>query len=260
MSYAETIARRFALAVREFERSAAIRLLERGEFTRAHYASLLRQIFHHARENPQLQALVTVAFRGAQREMVRPFLKHATSEIDHDKLALGDLVALGEDVSTLATERPLPATTALVSYSFHQVRELDPIGYLGYLYFLEHLPTKRGEAYAARLAAAGIPPAAMSFLQEHAAVDVGHNRLMDLYVEKLVRTPEDLSAVLYALDVTAHLYAAMFDAAVACADVRPVERFGTSPREARGPGAEAPVADAGAPAVTVQAGCSHADL
>ncbi len=236
MNIPARIARHFESSMAVFEASNTVGLLRSGTFDRTHYAAILRQIFHHARENPQIQALATVWFRGEQRELVRPFLKHAAAEVDHDKLAKDDLVALGVDVSSLAEERPLPATTALLSYAFFQIRDLNPLGYLGYLYFLEHLPTHRGGAYAKMLREAGIPAEAMSFLQEHATVDVGHNKLMQHYIEKLIQTDADLSAVQYALDVTSYLYAAMYDQAVATAMQSPADRFGVSPREQRGAG------------------------
>lgn len=94
-----------------------VSLLER-RFTVDHYKSILRQIFHHTRENPQLQALATVYFRGHQRAVIQRFYRHATSEIGHDQLALNDYKTLGGDASSLPYENPLPATLALLGYGF----------------------------------------------------------------------------------------------------------------------------------------------
>lgn len=226
MDFEAVIQSHFARSVERFEQSSGIHLLLSGGFTRRHYASLLRQIFHQARENPQIQALATVEFRGVRRESVRGFLRHAASEVDHDKLARSDLEVLGEDVSELAYERPLPATSALTAFAFFQIRNLEPVGYLGYLYFLEHLPTLRGAAYGKLLAGAGIPQEAMTFLAEHATVDVAHNKLMQRYIAELVRTDEDLASVCYAIDATAYLYGAMIDQAVAMGDWAPIELYG----------------------------------
>lgn len=231
MGFETVIHSHFQRSVERFEQSPAIRLLLRGGFTPRHYASLLRQIFHQARENPQLQALATVEFRGPRRDAVRGFLRHAASEVDHDKLARSDLEVLGEDVSELAHERPLPATTALTAYAFFQIRNLNPVGYLGYLYFLEHLPTLRGATYAASLAGTGIPQESMSFLTEHATVDVAHNKLMQRYIAELVRTENDLASTCYAIDTTAYLYGAMIDQAVSVDDWEPMEIYGAVPEE-----------------------------
>lgn len=193
------------------------KLLE-GPLSRDEYASLMRQIFHHARENPQIQALATVRFRGDQRKCVKPFFKHATSEIGHDELALNDVKALGREVSHIPTERPLPATTALLAFPYYQIEHLDPIGYLGYLFHLEFMPTHCGPRVLEFLTSVGVPREATTFIQDHATIDVGHNNLMKMYIERLVLTPADLDTVIYAAEVTADLYTNMIGSAFAHAE------------------------------------------
>ena len=209
-SFEDTIAR--------FHASPALEALTGGRVTLAHYKAILREIYHYSKEDPQIQALAAVYFRGDDRASVKMFLKHAISEIGHDRMALADLEALGEDVSLVALSNPLPATIALTAFPFYQIQYANPVGYLGYLYFLEHMPTAAGKGYAAALAAAGVPEAAMSFLHEHTTVDVAHNKLMEEYVSRLVRTEADLDAVCYAIEVTGDLYAKMLWAAICDAE------------------------------------------
>lgn len=192
-----------------FMNSRPVQRIIAGDITIEHYQSILRQIFHHTRENPQIQALATVYFRGEQRRAIRKFYQHAISEIGHDQLALNDLKALGVDVSAIPYERPLPATTAMLGYAFYQIQNLNPVGYLGYLYFLEFLPTQQGGEIMAILERLGVPRAAMSFLEDHTRIDVGHNKMMESYLEMLVRTEADFDSVVYALRTTGRLYAAM---------------------------------------------------
>ena len=201
-----------------FADSRAFALLASGEITPAQYAAVLRQIFHHARENPQIQALATVRFRGEQRELVKAFYRHASSEIGHDELALRDLETLGYDVSTIRDERPLPATFALLASAFHMIEHHDPIAYVGYLFHLEYTPIQLGAAYMDALERAGIPRAAMGFIEEHATVDVAHGKLIEQYCAALIHTDEDLESALYMLRLTAEHYAKMLDAAIASAD------------------------------------------
>jgi pyrroloquinoline quinone (PQQ) biosynthesis protein C len=198
----------------EFEASPAMARLRSGGMSVAHYRSYLRQTYHYTRDNPQIQALAAVYFRGDDRASVRAFLKHATSEIDHDAMALADLAELGEDVAEVRRENPLPETVALNAFVFYQINNRNPIGYLGYLFFLEFLPTASGAAYMAMLEQAGVPRSAMSFLLEHATVDVHHNRLMERYAATLIRSEADLDAVIYAMRATGRLYAAMMIAAI----------------------------------------------
>ncbi len=191
-----------------------MRRLVEGRLTLHHYASILRVIYHCTRENPQIQALAAVYFRGADPDLVQAFFKHASAEIGHDRMALADLVALGHDSSRVPMCMPLPNTTALVSFPFYQIVYRNPISYLGYLYFLEHMPTRGGATYAAALLACGVPRNALGFLAEHTSVDVAHNALMRRYVEALVRSPADLADMAYAIRVTSVLYGNMLAGAV----------------------------------------------
>ncbi|MEM9170672.1 MAG: iron-containing redox enzyme family protein [Pseudomonadota bacterium] len=185
-----------------------------GELTQEEYRSVLRQVYHHTRENPQLQALATVYFRGRQRDLVRAFFSHAASEIGHDQLALNDFVTLGGDPSTIPYENPLPDTSALLAYGFYQIYNLNPLGYLGYLFFLEFNGTGSGPLFRDALTKIGVPQNAMTFLQDHMEIDVGHNKLMERYVADLSLSRADIDAIKYSMAVTGRLYAHMLDAAV----------------------------------------------
>ena len=211
----------FTEAMSAFGASPAMRTLAEGRVTLAQYRSVLREIYHYAKEDPQIQALATVYFRGDDRDTVKMFLKHALSEIGHDRMALADLAVLGEDVALIPLSNPLPATMALTAFPFYQIQFANPVGYLGYLYFLEHMPTAAGSTYATALAGAGVPASAMTFLHEHMTVDVAHNRLMEEYITRLVRTEADVCAVTYGLRVTAALYAAMLSSAMEAASDLP---------------------------------------
>ncbi|MEO0575293.1 MAG: hypothetical protein AAF004_07510, partial [Pseudomonadota bacterium] len=120
----------FQTALATFQKSDTIQRLQRDDIRPEHYQAILRQIFHHARENPQIQALATVYFRGKQRDMVKRFYAHASSEIGHDQLALNDLAAMGIDTAAIPEEYPIPATTGLLAYAFYQIRNHNPVGYL----------------------------------------------------------------------------------------------------------------------------------
>ena len=214
MSPIQSVRAAFDDVMAVFNTSPAIHFLQSGNFTVAHYKSVLREIYHYTKEDPQLQALAAVYFRGSDRHMVKLFLRHAISEVGHDLAALGDLEALGESPQGVYIENPLPATTALTAFPFYWIHYQNPIGYLGYLYFLEHMPTQHGAIYANALMGAGVPDAAMGFLKEHMHADVGHNKLMDKYLEQLLHDQKDADAVIYVMQVTAELYANMLSACV----------------------------------------------
>lgn len=205
---------RFYPIANRFMDSPSIKSLLSGDATVEEYRSLVRQIFHHTRENPQLQALAAVYFRGRQRDMVRAFFAHASSEIGHDQMALNDFVTLGGDATNVPYENPLPATTALTAFGFYQVYNLNPLGYLGYLYFLEFIGTSSGGRIIDALIKIGVPENATTFLREHTEVDIAHNKLMEKYVKELVNNNENLDAIAYAMETTAHLYEGMIASAI----------------------------------------------
>jgi heme oxygenase-like protein len=229
MAHSDRLHEIFEETLARFNASPALERVRLRQIGLPHYKAYLRQVFHQTRENPQLQALATVYLRGSQRSVIRRFYGHAASEVGHDQLALNDLAALGEDVVEIPFENPLPQTSAVLAFAFYQVCNLNPVGYLGYLYFLEHTPTTQGASLLEILTSLGVPPQAMTFLDDHVKVDVGHNKLMEGYIEDLVRTEEDLAAVSYAMRTTGELYAAMIGAAFDQADAP--RSWGVSPVE-----------------------------
>lgn len=210
--------RAFQQALEQFLRSRVMRRVAEGCFETEHYAAVLREVYFYSREDPQLQAFVTAWFKGDDRALVRGFLKHAVSEVGHDQLALADLRALGIDVSTIAAEFPLPTTVALTAFPYWAAQFVNPVSYLGYLYFLEGLPTSAGASLIESLHKAGVPAGATGFLTEHATVDMAHIRLMDRYVDTLVRSERDLADTLFALRTTARLYQLMIEGAFDAVD------------------------------------------
>jgi len=201
-----------------FMSSRPIQRLAAGSVGPNHYAAYLRETYFYTREDPQIQALATAWFRGADREMVKPFLQHALAEVGHDQMALDDLATLGFDIGSIPSENPLPTTLALISFPYYAIQYRTPISYLGYLYFLEFLPTSQGAGISVALSHAGVPEAAMSFLKEHRTADVGHNRLMKRYADKMLRRREDVDEVAYAMNVTAKLFSGMLEGAFKSVD------------------------------------------
>lgn len=204
----------FEQALSAFLASPVMREIAAGKVGPDGYASILREVYFYTREDPQLQAFATAWFKGSDRTLVRLFLKHALSEVGHENLALADLQHFGVDVTQIPEEYPLPTTISLTSFPYWSVQFLNPVSYLGYLYFLEGLPTSAGADLMSALRAAGIPAEAMTFLQDHATIDQAHIKLMDKYVELLVRTEQDFADVAYAIHTTGKLYELMLNGAI----------------------------------------------
>jgi len=179
-----------------------------------HYQSILRQSYYHARERPQVQAFATAFFRGHQRKHLRTFFRDALSEIGHDELALLDLKNLGVDTSNIPCERPLPSTMALIAYGYYQVQHLNPVGYLGYLLHFDFMPAYGSRSYLDALQKSGVPKEAMAFFQDSSGLEFNHNKLLEIYVDDLVKTESDLEAVMYGMRTTSRLYELMIAEAI----------------------------------------------
>ncbi len=218
--------------VPHFNAMTGMQRLLTGDFTVAHYQSLLREIYFYARESPPFFAAIQVHLRGAQREYIKKMLQHASSETGHDQLALADLRALGVNTENIPNERPLPATSAMIGFSFYLIQYLNPISYLGFVFHLEYLPTHFGQQYAQGFVRAGVPMNAMSFLLEHNEADVGHNLLMADYVENLLLNQRDVDDTIYAMQVTAVLFANLVEAAFRRVDEGETRDYGINQAEA----------------------------
>jgi len=214
----EQLAEVFDEVITAFNNCEAMQRLSNHTLSKAHYAALMRETYFYTRENPQIQAAATAFFRGGQRNVVKDFLRHATSEIGHDQLALNDMAAVGFESSGIAETRPLPSTIALTAFAYYQIYGMNPVGYLGYLYFLEFMPVRCGAEYIAALQKMQVPLEATSFLQDHAVIDVGHTQAMTSYVDNLIHDQHDLDAVIYGLRVTGELYCHFANGAIESAE------------------------------------------
>jgi len=208
----------FDEVIGKFSNCAGMQRLRDHKLTRIHYAALMRETYFYTRENPQIQSAATAFFRGSQRDVVKDFLRHALSEIGHDQLALNDMAAAGFDSSKISETRALPSTVALTSFPYYQIYSMNPVGYLGYLYFLEFMPVRHGADYISAFTQMGVPIEATTFLRDHSVIDVGHCQAMTSYVDNLVLNQHDLDTVIYALRVTGELYANFVNGAIESAE------------------------------------------
>ncbi len=187
--------------------------LQSGDINLKHYKGFLLETYHHAGINPQIQAYATMFLKNNPREIVGMFYKHAISEIAHDVLAMNDLEVLGGNREKLEKTKPLPSTIAFNAFVLMQIQFVNPVAYLGYLFHLEFLPTNQGPGYLQLLSSLGVPAQGLTFLQEHATVDIGHNKLMEKYIKALVTDEKQLEDVLYSLRCSCHLHYKMLEAA-----------------------------------------------
>lgn len=166
--------------------------LAAGELGLAHYKGFLIETYHNAGLNPQLQGYATLYVNGRPRDVVKKFFQHAIAEIAHDVLALNDLEKCGVDRDQVISSRPLPETAAFFANTVYNIQRFGPASYLSYLFHLEYTPTQTGPGIMAMLSAKGIPHSALTFLEEHATIDINHLKLMRTYMDELIKTENDM--------------------------------------------------------------------
>jgi len=221
-SFVEAIKTASIEAFHEMSKGAGFRKIMEGKITEKEYKSILREIYFQTRETPPMMGTMTGHMRGRQREATKILFRHACAEMGHDQIALQDLRVLGEDTDQTERAYPLPETAALIGYAYHQIQHRDPAGFVGFIYFLEFIPSISGAAYMEKLESAGIPRSAMCFIEEHSTVDPAHVKLLDKYVEHIVTNEDHLEEVIYGIRCTAKLYGRMIDSAIESAADRAV--------------------------------------
>ncbi len=208
--------------VEEFKKVAShkgVSRFARGEISTPHYVSLLREIFFYVRENAPIQASFTIHLRGEDKKIIGSMLRHAYSESGADELILHDLRALGFNTDGIESTRPLPATTSLIAYAYYQAHFVKPIGYLGILFNKEFTFLSISKDFIQQFSRIGIPEEAISFLEDHAHVDIAHQKLLEKYIEVMVRTEDDIQEIKYAISVSIERWSEMLNAAIARGDV-----------------------------------------
>lgn len=210
----DTIQESAIMAFRKMNASRGFQRLGSGKITEDEYKAVMREVYRYTREVPQMFGCMASRLKGKQREAVKVLMKHGMAEMDHDQMAIEDAVSLGDDRKEIEVGRPLPATTALVAYAYHQIERMDATGFLGFVYFLEYIPCIAGSQFTEKIQEAGIPEKSMSFLKEHTEVDPAHTKLLDRYVEMIVSDDEHLENTIYSIECTADCYAHMISSAI----------------------------------------------
>ena len=206
MNYIDEIKQHWQQRMMEASGLPWMQNLSTGNVQICHYKGFLQETYHNAGLNPQLQAFASMYIPGRPRDLVKKFYQHAISEIAHDVLALNDLAALGEDKERIINSKPLPITSAFYANTVWGIQQHGILYYLGYLFHLEFTPTQNGRRYIEMLMSKGVPESATTFLEEHATVDLAHNRLMEIYVKELVNSEKDLAIVLDSLTCSVDLH------------------------------------------------------
>ncbi|MFF3754893.1 iron-containing redox enzyme family protein [Streptomyces sp. NPDC002018] len=136
--------------------------------------------------------------------------EHIEEERGHDDWLLADFAALGGDPGSLTTELPPPAVARLVGAQQYWIEYHHPVTLLGYIAALEaNAPAPWLADHI--VAAAGLPPEAVTTVREHAALDAGHAGAVFALLDRLPLGPAGSSAVTVSGLHTVHALIELFD-------------------------------------------------
>lgn len=218
MDMAGIIAGEFDLATQHLLSTPPLRFLAGTSLRAPHYASMLREIWHHAQQTPRLQTLALGAFREEQREALRPlFAAGGCAGVD-SSLLTSDLQALGISGYRAAASTPLATTTAFTAFVHYQLSESDPVGYLGYVWFMNFMPRRLRPLLIAQIDREAIPPNAARFALGVSEVRrTNDDQLVERFRE-LVRKPRELSIIVHTVRASGVLFASLLAGAIEEAD------------------------------------------
>lgn len=188
----------------------------RGDASREEYVRFLAATYHYVRWSGPLLAATAVGLRRRGRH---PWLLalvegKAEEEAPHDRWALDDLRACGENVEIVKLG-PVPrAVRAYVDWSLALAEDGSP-AFLGAAYALEFMSMLRAQIAASNLKARGAIPGiahAVSFLAGHGEADAGHVALLSGVLARL-DDPRDAEEIRLSAAMLRHLYPRFFHGA-----------------------------------------------
>ncbi len=212
MSYGDRLESELRSVVETFDARPPVKRLLAGDITLDHFRSFLQQNFHLLRERHTALALAASRLQ-AGPEVTERFLKRAVQEIRHELLALEDIQALGGDPKAVRQQPPLPETMGVVAYVYHQLTQLEPVGFLGCMALHDYTPIAAQERYHDALKQIGLPDEASNVFKDVKMLGPTYTALIETYAEELVRSEADVDAVVSGMRNYAALFANMLGAA-----------------------------------------------
>lgn len=179
-----------------------------------HYAAFLRETYHYTKLSALIQSTAIPHFQRKNRDLVKPFLRHAQEEESHYKLCIKDLENLGYRGDDLLNSHPLPTTEGYVGFAINRIHFVNPLAYFGYLFNLEYMAIKLGPEFISVIKDhLKLEKHQLSFFMAHVEEDQRHVEELLNLIDSSIVTSEDQQEVLYAAKTASALYAIMVDAA-----------------------------------------------
>lgn len=182
-----------------------------GEIGLETYLAFLHEAYHHVKHTVPL--LMGCGSRLPDRlEWLREAVaEYIEEETGHQHWILQDIETAGGNPETARSGEPSLATELMVSYAYHTVDRLNPVGFFGMVHVLEGTSVALADHAAASIGTnLGLPKKAFSYLISHGSLDQKHVDFFKGLVNRL-EDDSDKQAIVYAARRFYLLYAAIFE-------------------------------------------------
>ncbi|MFT5482046.1 MAG: pyrroloquinoline quinone (PQQ) biosynthesis protein C [Halieaceae bacterium] len=162
-----------------------------GNMTLPEYVAYLCQAYHHVRHTVPL--LMAAGSRlGPEQEWLRvATAEYIEEEIGHEQWILNDIEACGYDRERVINSMPNYATEIMVSYAYHVIDRVNPLGFFGMVHVLEGTSVGVADSAAEGIQTGlGLPNKAFSYLRSHGAIDVEHIAFFEALMNKISEPAE----------------------------------------------------------------------
>lgn len=190
--------------------TAIIRRALAGDISLPEYRAFLGQAFHHVRHTVPLLLACDAALPGRHAWLREAVARYVEEETGHEEWILDDIAATGGDPGSARCMPPAPATELMVSYAYHTIDRINPVGFFGMVLVLEGTSVGlASHAAAAIQSALRLPDTAFRYLTSHGQVDQGHVRFLENLMNG-IDEEADQAAVIHAARMFYRLYGDMF--------------------------------------------------
>lgn len=195
------------------DRMLATPILQRalaGSVTADEYQAFLGQAYHHVRHTVPLLMACGAGLSERHVWLREAVARYIAEELGHEAWILDDIQAAGGDADQARTAPPATATELMVSYAYHTIDRVNPVGFFGMVLVLEG--TSVGLAHRAAGAikeSLGLPDDAFRYLTSHGSVDQDHIRFLEDLMN-WIDDEDDQAAVIHAARMFYRLYGDVF--------------------------------------------------
>jgi len=182
-----------------------------GNMTRNQYLAYLRETYHMVRHTPRMLALAAARCEDDRRDLRNWFIEQTEEENNHDLFCIKDIKNLGVDPNIALKGAPRPGSWALVCQNYFMATYGNPVGILGVASLTEGLGASTAGGMADLLVSLyGYGTETVTFLRSHSGFDAKHLEETKRAINEMVRSPEDLDAVIQGRRMTIYYYSQMF--------------------------------------------------